>query len=163
MADVKRIGRVVLLCAALALLLQACGGDDPPPDSVATSAPQADRTPAGSRAEPSDAESDDATAERKGSVQVEVIDTAFEPKEITVAAGTKVVWMQIGDQPHSVTANDESFDSAPDCGPIDTDRCDGEGDTFSFTFEEPGEYPYYCRVHGLPSGRGMTGTVTVEG
>jgi plastocyanin len=98
----------------------------------------------------------------KSRAEVQAIDTAFRPEGITVTAGTKVTWTQVGDQPHSVSANDDTFDSAPDCGPLDVERCDQEGDTFSFTFEEPGEYPYYCRVHGLPSGRGMTGTVTVE-
>lgn len=35
----------------------------------------------------------------------------FEPAEITVAAGSKVVWKNIGDQPHTATADDGSFDS----------------------------------------------------
>jgi plastocyanin len=32
-----------------------------------------------------------------------------------------------------------------------------DGDTFEFTFEEPGEYQYYCEPH-----LGMFGTITVE-
>jgi plastocyanin len=37
-----------------------------------------------------------------------------------------------------------------------------KGQTFSMTFKTPGSYPYYCRVHGGPGGRGMSGTVTVS-
>jgi plastocyanin len=31
------------------------------------------------------------------------------------------------------------------------------GNTFEFTFDDAGEYPYFCMVHPW-----MTGTVTVE-
>ncbi len=79
-----------------------------------------------------------------------------------VAVGSTVVWKQSGLQAHSVTAADESFDSSPSCSPIKTDKCLEEGDDFRVEFTEPGTYDYYCKVHGLPDGTGMTGTVTVE-
>lgn len=91
-----------------------------------------------------------------------VIDTAFEPRELTVKVGTEVTWDQIGDQPHSVTAVNGEFDSSPKCSPLKSENCDFEGDTYSFTFEEAGTYEYYCRIHGLPTGRGMFATLTVE-
>ncbi|MDQ4095982.1 MAG: plastocyanin/azurin family copper-binding protein [Actinomycetota bacterium] len=91
-----------------------------------------------------------------------VIDTDFRPRRLVVSAGTTIVWEQTGDQPHSVTSSDETFDSSPDCSPTATDKCLGEGDVFEFTFDKPGTYKYYCRVHGLPDGTGMTGTVEVE-
>lgn len=93
---------------------------------------------------------------------MKVIDTDFRPVSITIEGGTTIVWKQVGDQPHSVSAAEGSFDSSPDCGPLDSDRCLGQGDTFSHTFEDPGEYTYYCRVHGLPDGTGMFGTVVVR-
>jgi plastocyanin len=34
---------------------------------------------------------------------------------------------------------------------LDTDQA------FSFTFQEPGSYPYYCKIHPM-----MTGTIVVE-
>lgn len=94
--------------------------------------------------------------------KVKVIDTDFRPVKVTIAAGSTVHWKQIGDQPHSVTAADESFDSSPECGPLDSDMCLGEGDRFSHTFKQAGEFTYYCRVHGLPDGTGMVGTIIVR-
>lgn len=89
---------------------------------------------------------------------VDVVDSAFQPEGVTVDAGGTVTWSQSGSLPHSVTADDGSFDSHPDCGDGD---CMGAGDTFAHTFDEPGTYAYYCRVHGAPGGVGMAGTVTV--
>lgn len=82
---------------------------------------------------------------------VEVVDSAFEPAELSVAAGTTVVWSHEGSAPHTVTADDGAFDSGTLNG----------GDTFEFTFEEPGEYPYYCTFHGAEGGEGMAGTIIV--
>lgn len=101
-------------------------------------------------------------AGEKEHVSAKIIDTDFRPVTLTVQVGSTVDWKQIGDQPHSVTAVDGSFDSSPDCGPLDSDKCLGEGDVFSFAFDEAGEFDYYCRVHGLPDGTGMFGTVVVR-
>jgi nitrite reductase (NO-forming) len=57
---------------------------------------------------------------------------------LTVAAGTTVTWAN--DDPgmmHTVTAVDGSFDS----GFLQ------DGETWSYTFEEPGEYEYFCAPH----------------
>ncbi|MDQ4145358.1 MAG: plastocyanin/azurin family copper-binding protein [Actinomycetota bacterium] len=91
-----------------------------------------------------------------------VVDTHFRPAKLVVSAGTTVMWEQTGDQPHSVSASDETFESSPNCSPTASDKCLGEGDVFEFTFDKPGTYEYYCRVHGLPDGTGMAGTVKVE-
>lgn len=88
-----------------------------------------------------------------GESAVSIIDSGFGPEEIVVSAGTTVVWTQKGSLPHTVTSDDDLFDS---------DSL-SKGDTFSFTFEEPGTYPYYCKFHGGPGGTGMAGTVTVTG
>lgn len=93
---------------------------------------------------------------------IKVIDTDFRPLSVTVEIGVTIEWKQIGDQPHSVSATDGSFDSSPDCGPLDSDKCLGQGDRFSFVFDKAGTFTYYCRVHGLPDGTGMFGTVIVE-
>lgn len=84
-------------------------------------------------------------------------DNSFVPATVTVTAGDTVTWTQSGANPHSVTADDGSFDSHPNCLPA----CMSQGDTFSHTFEEPGEFGYHCKVHGAP-GEGMAGTVVVE-
>ncbi|HEX9776295.1 MAG TPA: cupredoxin domain-containing protein [Actinomycetota bacterium] len=84
---------------------------------------------------------------------VSAVDDAFEPESITVRAGEPIVWTMDGDNPHTVTADDGSFDS----GTLDP------GDTFDTTFADPGTYDYYCAFHGAAGGIGMSGTITVSG
>ena len=79
------------------------------------------------------------------------IDDEFRPTPLTVTAGTTVVWTNQGQNPHTVTANDRAFDS----GTLEP------GQTFSVTFDEAGQVPYYCQIHGEP-GSGMTGVVIVQ-
>jgi len=35
------------------------------------------------------------------------------------------------------------------------------GETFSFTFNKAGVFPYYSQFHGGPGGRGMSGKIVV--
>lgn len=73
---------------------------------------------------------------------------AFAPAMLTVAAGTKVTWTNHDDIPHTVTcANPPKLFHS---GPLDTD------DSFAFTFDRPGTYPYFCALHPH-----MQGTVLV--
>lgn len=88
---------------------------------------------------------------------VDVRDNSFAPATVTITAGDTVTWTQSGANPHSVTADDGSFDSSPDCPPA----CMGPGAEFAHTFEDPGEFGYYCKIHGSP-GQGMAGTVIVN-
>ena len=80
---------------------------------------------------------------------VNIDNFAFGPAAITVAAGTKVTWTNRDDEPHTVTSADDPklFRSAA----LDT------GDSFSFTFDKPGTYKYFCSIHPQ-----MTGTVVVQ-
>jgi plastocyanin len=96
------------------------------------------------------------TADRASAkeIEVEVGDNYFQPKTMTVAVGDTVVWKVEGTMGHTVTSDTGVFDSGQD--PLQ------EGDTFSFTFTQPGTYPYYCRFHGGPGGVGMSGTIVVE-
>jgi plastocyanin len=147
--------------AVLALIaLQGCSDAEPQPSARESSTPNSAVSP--SAEEPTEEATEATTQPSSKKVKAEVIDTEFKPVSIEVKVGSSVDWVQIGDQPHSVSAVDGSFDSSPDCGPLDSDMCLGEGDTFSYTFEKPGEFDYYCRVHGLPDGTGMFGTVVVK-
>jgi plastocyanin len=62
------------------------------------------------------------------------------------------VWNHTGTLPHTVTAVDGSFDS----GTLQA------GDTFEWTFDEPGRHEYYCQFHGSQNGTGMFGVILVE-
>jgi plastocyanin len=85
-------------------------------------------------------------------VTVSMEDNYFDQPNITVEPGTTVTWVHNGQNPHTTT----SYDGLWDSGIIEG----GSGGTFSFTFEEPGTYGYYCIPH---EAQGMTGTVTVAG
>jgi plastocyanin len=84
--------------------------------------------------------------EKSSSNKVEIKDFGFAPDSLTVAAGTKVLWTNEDPTPHTVTSDNDAFDS---------DVLE-PGDTFSFTFAK-GIYKYACNIH--PD---MVGTVTVE-
>jgi plastocyanin len=73
---------------------------------------------------------------------VAIQDYAFKPATITVTAGTTVIWTQKDDDPHTVTADDASFDS----------KGLGQGDTFKRVFDKPGRYPYHCAAHPFMKG-----------
>jgi plastocyanin len=92
---------------------------------------------------------------------VEIVDSLFKPATLTVPAGTTVDWSQTGSAPHSVTADDGSFDSSPGCR-NDTTKCLQSGGDYSHAFTKPGRYAYYCVIHGGKGGVGMAGTIVVE-
>jgi plastocyanin len=61
----------------------------------------------------------------------------FTPKELTVAVGTTVKWVNHDDIPHSVVNKDKVFRSQA----LDTD------DSFSYTFASAGSFDYFCGLH----------------
>jgi plastocyanin len=74
-----------------------------------------------------------------------------------VSVGDTVTWTNMDTQPHTVISGsngtpDGKFDSSPNFNPLLA-----PAQTFSHTFTEAGEYPYYCALH--PN---MVGTVSVS-
>jgi plastocyanin len=61
----------------------------------------------------------------------------FTPKELTVAVGTTVKWVNHDDIPHTVANKDKAFRSQA----LDTD------DSYSFTFTSAGTFDYFCGLH----------------
>jgi plastocyanin len=61
----------------------------------------------------------------------------FTPKELTVAVGTTVKWVNHDDIPHTVANKDKAFRSQA----LDTD------DSYSFTFASAGTFDYFCGLH----------------
>lgn len=74
----------------------------------------------------------------------------FELKDTTIAVGATVIWTNTGQSPHTVSANDNSFDSG-----IGTPL--GHNGTFTHTFTTAGDFSYRCKIH--PS---MQGTIHVS-
>lgn len=85
---------------------------------------------------------------------VDIKDNAFDAKAITVNVGDTLTWTIAGQNEHTVTADNGSFDS--------DDLKAGEKTTFSFTFTKAGTFAYYCKYHGGPGGIGMSGTIVVQ-
>jgi plastocyanin len=82
---------------------------------------------------------------------------AYSPNPIQVSVGTTVTWTNNDSQPHTVTSGsngqpDNKFNSSPNFNPLLN-----PGQTFSFTFTQAGNYPYFCTLH--PN---MVGTVSVS-
>jgi plastocyanin len=75
-------------------------------------------------------------------VAVTIQDYAFKAPSITIAPGTAVVWTNKDDDPHTVTADDGSFDS----------KGLGQGDQYSHVFAAAGRYPYHCAAHPFMKG-----------
>ena len=88
------------------------------------------------------------TSQEKG--KVTITNNKFEPKTITVKAGSEVTW-ENKEGSHTVTADDGSWTSSTLTA----------GQTYSHKFDKPGKYPYYCRFHGAKGGHNMAGVVNV--
>jgi plastocyanin len=87
-----------------------------------------------------------------GKAEVVMKNTTFQPGEITVSAGTTVTWTNEDPTAHTVTSGTRDNPT----GLFDSGNV-GSGQSFSFTFDQPGTYNYFCRIHA-----GMKGTVIVE-
>ena len=79
--------------------------------------------------------------------EIKIDNFAFIPAAVTVKTGTRVIWVNHDDIPHTIDSSDGKFRS----GALDTD------DHFQFLFTEPGEYQFFCRLHPR-----MTGKIIVQ-
>jgi plastocyanin len=69
--------------------------------------------------------------------QIAIDNFSFMPSEIKVPVGGTVAWTNHDDVPHNVISTEKRFASPV----LDTDE------KFSYTFQNPGVYPYYCSIH----------------
>ena len=75
-------------------------------------------------------------------------DFSFDKASVTIQAGGKVTWKNMGQAPHTATADDGSFDT----GTVDPGKLKAE----TKAFKQPGSYAYSCTIHPQ-----MHGTVVV--
>ena len=87
-------------------------------------------------------------AQTSAKSDVSISNFSFNPGSITVNKGATVVWTNNDSVGHTVTADQGA---GPASGLLNP------GETYAFTFNEPGTFNYHCSVH--PS---MKGTVTVN-
>ena len=79
---------------------------------------------------------------------IQVLDTRFSPYTLTVPAGTTVSWTWNTMLDHTVVVGAANS----------TIRSEGQTTgSFSYRFDNPGTYTYFCSVHP-----GVTGTVVVQ-
>ncbi|MEW6473361.1 MAG: plastocyanin/azurin family copper-binding protein [Actinomycetota bacterium] len=82
--------------------------------------------------------------------RVDVSGMRFTPPRVEIELGDSVIW-EAGEDGHTVTARDGSFDSS-------SRGLMREGDQYRWRFRQPGTYAYFCRVH---QNQGMQGEVVV--
>jgi plastocyanin len=78
-------------------------------------------------------------------VRVRVVDNAFRPRNLTVARGDVVRWVNGGSRTHTTTSNTGAWNQSL-----------SPGDTFRRRFRRAGTFRYHCTIHS-----GMTGRITV--
>ncbi len=83
---------------------------------------------------------------QSGTVQVNIQNFAFVPQTVTVCQGATVRWTNLDGVQHTSTSDNGVWDS----GLLGTNQ------SFSFTFNTPGTYPYHCTPHPF-----MRGTIIV--
>jgi plastocyanin len=89
-----------------------------------------------------------AWAQKAPAGAISIDNFTFNPKQLTVKAGTTVTWTNRDDIPHGIASSSNAFTRSK---PLTTD------DSFSFTFTTPGTYQFFCYLHPT-----MVGTVVVE-
>ena len=110
------------------------------PEEEATTEPAADDEQATEEAE--------AEAPEGEEVAVDIVNFSYNPNPVEIAAGDTVTWTNQDGVPHTATGQDRDVLQS---GAI------ASGDSFSETFEEAGEFEYFCEFHP-----GMVGTIVVE-
>jgi plastocyanin len=76
-------------------------------------------------------------AAKSQEVVVKIDNFSYMPHDLTVVAGTTIIWVNNDDIPHTVVSTTDVFKSRA----LDTD------DKFSFKFDKPGTYEYFCSIH----------------
>jgi plastocyanin len=76
-------------------------------------------------------------------IRVPIDNFTFEPDVVTVPVGTRIVWQNDDDIPHSVVETQGKFHSPA----LDTE------DKYAFTFAAAGTYEYFCGLHPHMKGK----------
>lgn len=63
---------------------------------------------------------------------------SFNPSTLAVKTGTKVTWVNNDSAPHTITSDSGTLLSSSTLSP---------GQSFSFTFTNPGTVNYHCNIH----------------
>lgn len=84
------------------------------------------------------------SGEPPGTNEVFMRSIAFDPMEITIMVGESVTWTNMDIVPHTATSGNPGD---ADLGSIFRSDTFLQGQTFTYTFDEAGEFVYFCEVH----------------
>ncbi len=84
---------------------------------------------------------------------ITIQETQFMTPNVTIKAGTSIVFQNQSNENHTATADDNSFD---------TGIIPAGANSKPIQFKTAGTYPYYCQFHGGPGGVRMAGVITVQ-
>jgi plastocyanin len=131
---------VILSTLALAamLILAGCGATSTGP-TLGAESPTATTAPTTAATTPTPSGPQAQVSITGGGIGYNVTAFAFSPKQLSVKAGTTVVWSNDSGTTHNITS--DAGDPATFTLPVD------DGNTVSFTFTKPGTYPYHCSIH----------------
>ena len=90
-------------------------------------------------------------------VVVQMFDNRFEYTEIRIPVGGSVNWVGAGANPHNAVEADGLWSTETVFGSLDQ----FEGDEAVLTYDQAGEYVFFCTYHGNSDGDGMAGTLIV--
>lgn len=90
-------------------------------------------------------------------VVVEMYDNRFQYTEIEIPVGGTVTWIGAGRNPHNAVEANGGWSTETVFGSLDQ----LEGDEAILTYDEPGEYVFFCTYHGNAKGDGMSGVLNV--
>jgi len=92
----------------------------------------------------------------KKEIQIEMQNIKFGPVAAIISKGTKVTWTNRDSVTHFVNTDPHpSHNVLPELNSLDLNQ----GQSYSFTFNTPGEWSYHCSAH-FPAG--MVGRIIVE-
>jgi plastocyanin len=102
-------------------------------------------TAAGCSSSPAPSSASSVQPAAPGGNTISIKNFAFEPSTLTVKAGTTVTWVNNDGASHTIvsdTGSPVSFSSDPFA----------TGASYTFTFTQPGTYPYHCSIHPAMKG-----------
>ena len=91
----------------------------------------------------------------KKEVTIDMNDITFNPKNVKVSKGTKIIWINTEGVGHYTNTDSHPAHSYFS---DQNSKLLNKGDTFEVVFQETGIYPYHCSVHASS----MTGAILVE-
>lgn len=140
-----------VLLVGLVGLVTGCGSD---PEIVGAGRPAPRSIPAGEEAGPDLSKATFTDLTGSDEAEVQAVDNNFRDEFIEVEAGTTITFDNRGRNAHDVVpVVDGAFAT------IEPDALQPAA-AATITLDQPGDYAYYCSLHGTPL-KGMTGAIRV--